>query len=99
MLSGVSPDDYIINIDHQPREYKEASNLNCDLVLSGHTHGGQVWPADIIQKVFNINDGVYGCKKTGDSPRAVITSGLAGWSYPIKTSAPSEYVIINIKKM
>ena len=98
LLSVVSATDYVIDIDHQPKEYNEAAKSGCDLVLSGHTHGGQIWPVNIIQEAFDINDGVYGCKKTGADTYAIITSGFAGWSYPVKNSAPSEYVIINIKK-
>lgn len=98
LMRDVPKDDYIINIDHQPREYRESAELNLDLVLSGHTHGGQIWPADIVQKIFNINEGVYGCSKIGTGTQTVITSGFAGWAYPVKNSAPAEYVIINIKK-
>ena len=96
LTKNVPKSQYIINLDHQPNDYRENGNLGVDLVLSGHTHGGQIWPADLIQKIIGINDAVYGRTEITETTNAVVTSGFAGWSYPIKTSAPSEYAIIRI---
>ncbi len=47
MPSG--PDDhYTIWLDHEPRDFKNAAAAGADLILSGHTHGGQVWPAGAV---------------------------------------------------
>jgi len=98
LTKNVPQSDYIITLDHQPNDYKENGKLKTDLVLSGHTHGGQIWPANLIQKIFGINDAVYGRTKITKNTNAIVTSGFAGWSYPIKTSAPSEYVIIKVAR-
>ena len=50
-----------------------------------------------IYRVGKFNDAVYGHIFKEDM-QAVVTSGLAGWEYPIKTASPAEYVIIDIKK-
>ena len=97
LINGVDKNSFILTLDHQPNEYKENKDAGTDLILSGHTHGGQLWPINYIDKLFKINDSVYGYTRVANNTQAIVTSGLAGWRYPVKTSAPAEYVIINIK--
>ncbi|MBQ6820722.1 MAG: metallophosphoesterase [Clostridium sp.] len=97
LINGVDKNSFILALDHQPNEYKENKDAGTDLILSGHTHGGQLWPINYIDKLFKINDSVYGYTRVANNTQAIVTSGLAGWRYPVKTSAPAEYVIINIK--
>ena len=96
-MEGVDKDDFILVLDHQPKEYKENEANGTDLLLSGHTHGGQIWPGNIIFNILKFDDAVYG-ETVGEngSFRAFVTSGVAGWGYPVKTAAPAEYVIIDI---
>lgn len=98
LLEKVDRSFFVLTLDHQPKEYKENAKYGTDLLLSGHTHGGQIWPVNIIDNIFKINDANYGLVQIDKDTSAIVTSGFAGWNYPIKTSAPSEYVIINIKK-
>lgn len=99
LLSEVKDEQYQLVLDHQPADYVENKNQKTDLILSGHTHGGQFWPANLLFELFDINDAVYGMTSWEDSElKAIVTSGIAGWQYPIKTSAPAEYVIVHINK-
>lgn len=96
-LNGVDRDDFIIMLDHQPRDYADEKQNETDLVLSGHTHAGQIWPAKYIIDLFNMAELSYGIESSGDFT-AVVTSGVSGWGYPIRTQEHSEFVIIDIKK-
>ena len=66
-----------------------------DLVLSGHTHGGHVFPAGQIGMLMGANDCLYGTQRRGDTD-FVVTSGISGWGIPFKTGAISEFVVIDI---
>jgi predicted MPP superfamily phosphohydrolase len=48
--TGINNDRYTIVLDHQPivEEAAEASKLGADLMLSGHTHKGQIWPTEYL---------------------------------------------------
>lgn len=96
LIKDIDKDKFIIVLDHQPKEYEENSMAGTDLLLSGHTHAGQMWPVNIAFKFLKFDDAVYGYTKI-DATQAFITSGFAGWGYSVKTSSPAEYVIIDIK--
>lgn len=96
LLTKENEEKYVILMDHQPTEYQNASLLGVDLILSGHTHAGQIFPAGYFIKWFHMAELYYG-KKEVENMTAIVSSGLAGWGYPIRTQAHSEYVIIEIK--
>ncbi|WP_155957256.1 metallophosphoesterase [Eggerthia catenaformis] len=95
LLKNVDKKNYIIVLDHQPLDMKENASNKADLQVSGHTHGGQIWPLGILQAI-TTGTMRYGVKKI-DQFYTVTTSGIAGWGYPIKTGAPSEYAYITVK--
>lgn len=88
-------DNYVIVLDHQPLDLELNESLGCDLQISGHTHGGQLFPQGIVQTLTS-DTLVYGKRQINDFT-AITTSGVAGWKYPIKTGAPCEYLIIEVK--
>ncbi len=88
---------YTIMVDHQPVDYEKSSQLGVDLLLSGHTHAGQIFPAGYFIKWFHMSDLYYGHTKIKNMD-AIVSSGLAGWGYPIRTQQHSEYVTIKIAK-
>lgn len=96
LTKALSSEDFWLVLDHQPNEYTINGNLGTDLLLSGHTHGGQLFPLNLLMQVVPFNDGTYGMYEIGATGKAIVTSGFAGWNFPIKTAAPSEYVIIDI---
>ena len=84
-------------IDHQPNAYDEEADSGADLVLSGHTHGGHIFPGAYLGEWFGMNDRSYGIEKRQNT-QFVVTSGISGWGIPFKTGTFSEYVMINIKE-
>ena len=94
LMNDVNIDNYIIVLDHQPLDLETNASLSVDLQLSGHTHGGQIFPMGIFQSM--TGELVYGQRTINDF-NAFTSSGMSGWGYPIKTGAKSEYVIVNIK--
>ena len=97
LLHNVDKDKFILVMDHQPEEFIEKAKSGVDLQVSGHTHAGQIFPAGNIMNLFGISDLYYGTK-TVDNMSAIVTSGVSGWGFSIRTQSHSEYVIINIEK-
>lgn len=97
ILSTASNESFILMLDHQPLEYKENASCGVDLILSGHTHAGQLFPAGYFITLLKTADLYYGYT-TVDSMQAIVSSGIAGWGYPIRTQEHSEYVVINIEQ-
>lgn len=96
LVSNVNSDDYKMVLAHIPEDYKSLKDNNIDLVLSGHTHAGQIFPAKLIEELFKMSDMIYGYEVDGTFNK-VVTSGIAGWGIPIRTDEHSEYVVLNIK--
>lgn len=88
-------DDFVFVLDHQPSQLEEHDRTGTDLIVSGHTHAGQVWPIGLLSELIGINELNYGHEKIGNLD-AIVTSGLNGWGYPVRTQGKSEYVIIDI---
>ena len=84
---------YIVVLDHQPVEYEENAQEGVDLQLSGHTHGGQVFPYGMIYDLSGrLNYGEYEIKDM----KQIVSSGLTGWGWPMRNEAKCEYLLINI---
>lgn len=95
LLKEVDEDKYIIVIDHEPTDYDNEANSPADLVLSGHTHGGQLLIMSWMGEGFGVNDNTYGYEKRGNTD-FIVTSGISDWALDFKTGTRSEYVIINV---
>ena len=83
-----------ILLDHTPVKLEQAEKNVIDLQLSGHTHHGQIWPANIITNL--IYELSWGYKKKGDT-HIYVTSGAGTWGPPVRTGSKSEIVNIKIK--
>lgn len=93
ILRGIDPAKPLILLDHQPQAVAEAKETGVDLMLSGHTHGGQLFPAQFVTKaLFLIDRGLW----QEQNFHLVVSTGLGFWGPPIRTSSRSEIVEINL---
>ena len=96
LLAGVDESKYIIVLDHEPNDYDAEGKSAADLVVSGHTHGGQFFPVTYVGEWIGANDRTYGHEKRNGTD-FIVTSGISCWELPFKTGTKSEYVIIDVK--
>jgi len=83
-----------ILLDHTPVKLEQAEKNGIDIQFSGHTHHGQLWPANIITgMIYEIS---WGYKKKGNT-HYYVTSGAGTWGPPVRTGSKSEIVNIKIK--
>lgn len=79
---------------HSPIEVVIARREGINLMLSGHTHRGQIWPYGLLTRL------IYGGLDTGlhtfDDFSLYTTSGSGTWGPPMRTSASSEIVVITL---
>ncbi|MGH4122537.1 MAG: metallophosphoesterase [Clostridium sp.] len=84
----------IIVIDHQPVNFSEGEKARVDLQLSGHTHKGQLLPANIVTKRLFEND--FGLLTKG-TYNVVVSSGVGTWGPPIRIGTSSEIVQVEVE--
>lgn len=83
----------VIVLDHQPSGLREAIRSRVDILLSGHTHGGQVIPLNIaVRAFFRYTYGHFFRSGT----HFYITSGLGIWGGKFRLGTRSEYVVITL---
>ncbi len=87
---------YTVFLDHVPGDYESEAKAGADLVLSGHTHGGQLIPINRVGELIGVNDATYGHEKRNNTD-FVVSSGISNWELYFKTGCISEYFVINIK--
>ncbi len=80
-------------LDHQPYHLEEAARCGIDLQLSGHTHGGQVWPVSCI--VRRLYEQAHGPLQKGRT-HYYVTSGIGLWGGKFRIGTDSEYLVLRI---
>ncbi len=85
---------FVLTADHQPNSTKENESVGTDLLLSGHTHAGQIFPIGYFDFLFR--GFVYGEYKV-DNMTVLVSSGFAGWGFPIRTQGISEYLVVHLR--
>ena len=95
LLPGGPDGHYTVWLDHEPRDFKNAAAAGADLILSGHTHGGQVWPAGAVGMAAR-NERNYGKKRVGPACTAIVSGGTGTWGYRFRTQGKTEIVCVEV---
>ncbi|MBE3126563.1 MAG: metallophosphoesterase [Acidobacteria bacterium] len=84
----------IIMLEHRPAEMERVGRTRVDLHLSGHTHNGQLFPANFItQRQYGLS---WGHRKIGNTD-FIVTSGAQLWGPPVRTVGASEILVIRVR--
>jgi predicted MPP superfamily phosphohydrolase len=84
----------LLLLDHEPYLLNEAEENGIDFQLSGHTHRGQIFPANVfVDRMYELS---YGYKQKGNT-HYYVSSGLGLWGPPFRIGTQSEIVIFDIE--
>nr|WSX50177.1 metallophosphoesterase [Streptomyces sp. NBC_00974] len=78
---------------HQPVVIDDAVRHGVDLQLSGHTHGGQLWPGNYVAELANPT--VAGLERYGDT-QLYVSRGAGAWGPPVRVGAPSDITVVEL---
>ncbi len=93
-LDGRDPSREVVLLAHQPRAIRDATRHGAGLVLSGHTHGGQVWP---MQWLLGMGEpAVAGLRRFGKT-WLYVSRGTGFWGPPMRLGAPAEITLITLR--
>jgi len=97
VLKGLPSNLPVIVLDHTPTQVEQYEK-GVDLVLSGHTHRGQIFPFQFATKLlFTVDYGYY--QKEETSPVHIVTSGAGTWGPPMRIGTNSEIVRITLSRV
>ncbi len=94
-VAGRDPSVPLVLLAHQPRQVHEASRFGVDLQLSGHTHGGQIWPWHYLAK-WQQGGLLAGLYRIGDT-QLYVSRGTGYWGPPVRVGAPAEITRIVLR--
>lgn len=78
---------------HQPVQIHDAVDHGVDLQLSGHTHGGQLWPGNFVAELANPT--LAGLERYGDT-QLYVSRGAGAWGPPTRVGAESDITVIEL---
>jgi predicted MPP superfamily phosphohydrolase len=91
---GCDPNRELILLAHQPSAIKEAAQYKVGLQLSGHTHGGQMWPFGyVVRLVFRY---VQGLHRHNDTTQIYVSCGTGHFGPPMRMAAQSEITCLEL---
>ncbi|MET9847023.1 metallophosphoesterase [Streptomyces ossamyceticus] len=83
----------VVLLAHQPVQIHDAVDHGVDLQLSGHTHGGQLWPMNYVAEAANPT--LAGLERYGDT-QLYVSRGAGAWGPPVRVGAPSDITVVEL---
>ncbi|MFF5204951.1 metallophosphoesterase [Streptosporangium sp. NPDC000396] len=93
-LGGRDRSRSAILLAHQPVQAFQASKYGVDLQLSGHTHGGQMVPFDMV---VPLQQPVVSGLGEVDGTQVYVTRGAGFWGPPVRVGAPPEITLLELR--
>jgi uncharacterized protein len=93
-LAGADPDQPVLLLAHQPQQVGAAAAHGVDLQISGHTHGGQIWPFHYLVRLDQPV--LHGLSRHGDRTQLYTSRGTGFWGPPFRIFAPSEITVLTL---
>ncbi len=87
-MAGRDPSRALVLLAHQPRQVRRAAEHGVDLQLSGHTHGGQIWPWHYLVRLQQ--GGLLAGRYEWNGTQLYVTRGCGYWGPPVRLLAPLE---------
>jgi hypothetical protein len=95
-LAGADTTLPILLLAHQPKQIARAAIAGVDLQISGHTHGGQIWPFNFLVRLDQPV--VHGLSRHGDRTQLYTSRGTGFWGPPFRVFAPSEISLLTLRR-
>jgi predicted MPP superfamily phosphohydrolase len=92
-LLGRDANRPVVLLAHQPRQFREAARQGVSLTLSGHTHGGQIWPFSWL--VALVQPYIAGLHRLGEA-QLYVSRGTGFWGPPMRVFAPAEITLLRL---
>ncbi|MFI7690396.1 metallophosphoesterase [Nonomuraea sp. NPDC049655] len=93
-LGGRTPGRSTVLLAHQPVQVDQAAGFGVDLQLSGHTHGGQIAPFNLV---VGLQQPVVSGLATVDGVQVYVTRGAGFWGPPVRVGAPPEITMLELR--
>lgn len=93
IFEKAKPEQYKILMSHTPIDFGDENNF--DLEVSGHTHGGQIFPFHILAKLYN--QFLFGSYRLKNGAKIYVSRGAGQWGPQMRLFAPSEITLIKLQ--
>jgi predicted MPP superfamily phosphohydrolase len=95
-LASTDPELPVLLLAHQPKQVMAAVDAGVDLQISGHTHGGQIWPFNFLVRLDQPV--VNGLSRHGQRTQLYTSRGTGFWGPPFRVFAPSEITVLTLRR-
>lgn len=95
-LEGADRTLPVLLLAHQPKQVVDAVRAGVDLQISGHTHGGQIWPFNFLVRLDQPV--VAGLSRHGEVTQLYTSRGTGFWGPPFRVFAPSEITLMTLRR-
>jgi predicted MPP superfamily phosphohydrolase len=94
-LAGADPALPVLLLAHQPAQIAGAVAHGVDLQISGHTHGGQMWPFHYLVRLDQPV--LQGLSRHSERTQLYTSRGTGFWGPPFRVFAPSEITLLTLR--